>query len=405
MMADITTLCLILGIASFLSIDVFGFEKRCFRNDSDPIGVFTLVLRQNYTADFTEQILALNALNGPSSCKSNVVVLPTTDVNELIIKYNISAPLQIYPSDTCHVQYTSPDIFTVYVAVQQDPAFIQVSDKFYSATCNTSDVDPGFIELGPLDITNNKEFESAKNRTSNVTMELIDAVTGIVTTAPILGQLVCIRITYYFDDNALASEYPRGLHNFDLTVGPDSGSPLTTTLVLDNGCLPGLSNIFGLNGTFIHNSAISGVGFNVFETGYFIIVMFQSSNQLHITLRYSAECYDESENKCFNQRAYCTSLSGRKRRAIDRVVNGSNSIIVNIGLPGQSTTAQNVGPVNNINAHECVADNTYWILAVVLGIALLIVTMVTMYIFCRVRSQQQDVDRISEKSGFKNPAF
>ncbi|KAH3832583.1 hypothetical protein DPMN_105875 [Dreissena polymorpha] len=64
-----------------------------------------------------------------------------------------------------------------------------------------------------------------------------------------------------------------------------------------------------------------------------------------------------------------------------------------------------VGPVNDIKAPKCVADNTYWILAVVLGIALLIVTMVTMYIFCRVRSQQQKVDRISRKSGFTNPAF
>ncbi|KAH3696045.1 hypothetical protein DPMN_083507 [Dreissena polymorpha] len=64
-----------------------------------------------------------------------------------------------------------------------------------------------------------------------------------------------------------------------------------------------------------------------------------------------------------------------------------------------------VGPYNDIKGQECVADKTYWILAVVLGIALLVVTMVTMYFFCRMRSEQQRVDMIDGKSGFKNPAF
>ncbi|KAH3832581.1 hypothetical protein DPMN_105873 [Dreissena polymorpha] len=66
-------------------------------------------------------------------------------------------------------------------------------------------------------------------------MKLIDADTGLETTAPILGKKVKIRSIYNFDSNALAVEYPRGLHNFDLTVGPDSGTSPRMQLVNEAG--------------------------------------------------------------------------------------------------------------------------------------------------------------------------
>ncbi|XP_052257286.1 uncharacterized protein LOC127862259 isoform X3 [Dreissena polymorpha] len=389
--------CMMLGIASLLSIGVFGFEKRCYRNNSDPDGVFTMVLRQTNAS--AEQIMALDTTKAPTNCTS-VSVDP--GVNELIIKFNITAQSQSSPAENCYVEFVSPDI-KVYVAVQQDKDFIQASDQFYSATCNTSDVDTGFLELDPMNITNNASFVPAPNRNTSVIMELVEE-SGAVTTTPILGQNVKIRTTYYFDPTALSSEFPRGLHNFDLTVGPDDSSNWRIQLINNAGCLSMSANIFGVSQTYTYNAAQSASGKNVFETGTFKVVMFATTKQLHFTGRYLAECY-ESEDKCFDQPAYCLNLNGRKRRAIDIEVNGTYSLSVNIGLPGQSTTQQNVGPAYDTKSQECEADKTYWIIAVVLGIVLPIISMGSIYIFYRLRSEQPRVERINEKTGYTNKAL
>ncbi|KAH3696010.1 hypothetical protein DPMN_083474 [Dreissena polymorpha] len=336
--------------------------------------------------------MALDTTKAPTNCTS-VSVDP--GVNELIIKFNITAQSQSSSAENCYVE--------------QDKDFIQASDQ------HDDDGDPLTLLFSSVSSTNNASFVPAPNRNTSVIMELVEE-SGAVTTTPILGQNVKIRTTYFFDPTALPSEFPRGLHNFDLTVGPDDSSNWRIQLINNAGYIIDCASVtfaivLSLNGYYNDddddddddddNSSISK---NVFETGTFKVVMFATTKQLHFTGRYLAECY-ESEDKCFNQPAYCLNLNGRKRRAIDIEVNGTYSLSVNIGLPGQSTTQQNVGPAYDTKSQECEADKTYWIIAVVLGIVLPIISMGSIYIFYRLRSEQPRVERINEKTGYTNKAL
>ncbi|KAH3696041.1 uncharacterized protein LOC127862847 isoform X2 [Dreissena polymorpha] len=235
-------------------------------------------------------------------------------------------------------------------------------------------------------------INAAVTRKDKVTVQLIKVGgtgSGFPVKNPVLlGGRVRVRMTYTLDLAATVGEYPIGLHNFDLTVGPGNGESGRVQLITDNGCVPSTPNPFGLTQTFAYNRRLSSTGTRrVFETGPFRIAMFATttSKQLNFKVRYMAECYNLNQQKCFNQTNYCTTL--RNKRATDDGGNTTLSFYIQIAMPGEALMKQDIGSVNNIHAQECVADNTYWILAVVLGITLLIVTMVAMFVLCRLRTE------------------
>ncbi|KAH3832585.1 hypothetical protein DPMN_105877 [Dreissena polymorpha] len=76
----------------------FAVEKRCYRNDSDPDSVFTLVLRQTFSAvsPLAKQIVALDpTTKAPSSCKGDFL----EGIIEMIIKYNIDPIVAVIVGD------------------------------------------------------------------------------------------------------------------------------------------------------------------------------------------------------------------------------------------------------------------------------------------------------------------
>ncbi|KAH3696002.1 uncharacterized protein LOC127862258 isoform X2 [Dreissena polymorpha] len=382
----------------------YGFEKRCYHNESDDADVFTLEMREQVSTGVAMQIMALNGASGmaPTNCTSLVL----GSVNQLVIKYNTSSASQTTPNpstNNCFVTYSAP-IFSVKVTVQGNPGFVTITDRFYDVDCNTTSVDDNLQNLAGGNITNVLTFNEAVTRKDRVTMQLIK-VDGTINGSPVkipvlLGDRVRVRVTYTLDPAATAGEYPIGLHNYDLTVGPGSGASGRVQLITDTGCVPTTQSPFGLTRTFYHNRRLSYPRVpnqHVFETGPFKIVMFAkpTSKQLHFTLRYSAECYDDLEEKCFDQQATCDR---RKKRAANEGGNTTLSLNIQVAMSGEAPLEQDVGSIKNLKAQECVTYETYWILAVVIGIVLLVVTMVTIYAFCRLRAEQQR-SMVHEKSG------
>ncbi|KAH3876556.1 uncharacterized protein LOC127865301 [Dreissena polymorpha] len=404
-MTNNTILQVFLVVAIVFINGAYGFEKQCFHDDADAPDVFTLVMRAQISTGVAMQIMALNgASNAPTNCKS----VQTGSVNELVIKYKTSSVTQTTPNlstNDCFVSYSAPT-FSLKVAVQGIPGFVQITDQLYYVDCNTSMADAGFQSLSGVNIANDKTFYTAVTRNDRVTMQLIKVGlpnAGSVLSSPVLlGQKVRVRVIYYLDPAATNGEYPIGIHNYDLTVGPGSAESGRVKLIKDDGCTL-TRTPFDLLTTFAYKPSLSHPrrpNQQVFETGAFNIVMFATptSKQLHFKVRYSAECYSDDDPKCFDKLAYCEEL--RKKRATDDEGNTTLSLNIEIAMPGETPIEQDVGSVNHLKAKECVADKTYWILAVLLGIALLIVTMVGMYVFCRLQTEQQRVEMVQEKTGF-----
>ncbi|XP_052777769.1 uncharacterized protein LOC128215086 [Mya arenaria] len=404
-------------LLGLFSVAVQAFEKRCFSDPDDLAEVVTIEIRQVNTADVSESLVVIDPNNVATPCYSSVVTLDGVgDVNVLIIKYDYVNDVQTLPvTDDCSVQYDSGlNKLVAKIVDQKDIGFIQISDDFYNVECDLASLSPTFQTLAAVNVDNMNTPNDAVTRTNSFAFELVDGTTDQVvdtSTASLeLGGEYYLRAIYTPPAGLVEGEWPKGMYNTLLKVSPDftAETPLEQTLVDEVGCLAQPAGPFQLTSTWAYNAALS-VDKYVFETGTFRVALFRSSDVLSFRGFFKLACYVLSEEKCFDQTAYCASLN-RKRRAVDvideRQVNGTYDLNVRVALTG-SKDGQGQNTPNDNREQTCFNDK-FWILSIVLGAMLVLVVIVTLYVFYRLRREQirnDKKERAWSQSGVTNPSF
>ncbi|XP_045159725.2 uncharacterized protein LOC123525072 [Mercenaria mercenaria] len=432
----VVVLCIAVYQANSLTID-------CTKSDDGT--QLTATLREAVSATAV-QIEAFDVANpATDDCSSTQVTVDGVTTNELIITVSLTTELQISPTiETSNCYVTAPTapatLYTYHVVTQRQAGTTLAIDTLFSATCDST-ISVSSAEVpGGVPVANILTATAAEVVSDSIAASLVDN-TGAPVTAPDLGDLVSLRVTFTVPTGLTAGTYAQLLQIYNVELSGYSDFRTSFNLITENGCTNATAvSVLGLQGGVVYNPTDSTVGTtHVSDTGLFTAAMFEgpAPKTMYVKFSYRKTCLTITDMKCTDQQQYCVNnaLTRKKRRALEndgtmtvmkQFALGDNNALGrkkrSTALIGQNGTLQFGVPISfnhegsqnqqggnsgttSSKQEECEVPEVYWIISIVLGFLLLCMMALCVFLVLRLRKEQNRNDRVADKLGHGNPGY
>ncbi|KAL3868776.1 hypothetical protein ACJMK2_041539, partial [Sinanodonta woodiana] len=296
--------------------------------------------------------------------------------------------------------------------VQTLDGFVRNTDIIFRWKCTTADHNNVIVQSFTIASLPDNNL----NLKSQLTLEVYDEADDSLVTPNselTLGGSYYLKLKHTY---ANSKNRPIGIYVNRLIFyeGADS-TTLPHVVAIDNGCKQTVP-AYGLSVNFLKEeytsvtpvgggAAAGGTdGVYVTESGIFQPALWLKATGISTTLKIEADvvqCLLADQSKCDDpQTSLCSTGKRRRRAAEDTGLQNQTTLGTRFTISLQTGTKD-----DKETMETCYQTYTFWIVALVFGILMLLCLICAVYLFFRLRREKESCRKTEEKYGVINPAF
>ncbi|KAL3868778.1 hypothetical protein ACJMK2_041541 [Sinanodonta woodiana] len=417
------TFVLFAAFLTELTLSEITYIAQC--NYDATTGFKTTVIVEKGVTDTVNQIAALTSIN---AIAAGCTVPQDGTTNRYTAIFTVDptgatvTPAACGTGNAFQISHASggsnADDVTFTFLVQTIDGYVENTDVIFRWKCTTADhnnvvVQTFTIATLPVDDLHLK---------SQLTLDVYkDSDGSLVTPSSTLelggSYYLKLKHTYANSKNRPIGIYVNRLIFYE---GADS-TTIPHVVAIDNGCKQTVP-AYGLSANFLKDAANSVIpvgggatgstdGVYVTASGTFQPALWLKSTGISTTLKIQAEivqCLLADQSKCDDpQTSLCGTGKRRRRAAEDTGLQNQTTLGTRftISLFAGSNDQISATKDNKGTMETCYQTYTFWIVALVFGILMLLCLIFAVYLYFRLRRVKESRRKIEEKYGVINPAF
>ncbi|KAL3868780.1 hypothetical protein ACJMK2_041543 [Sinanodonta woodiana] len=389
-------------------------------------GFKTTVIVEKGATDTVNQIAALTSINAiATGC--TVPQDGTTNMYTAIFTVDptgaTTTPAACGTGGAFQITYASvgsnADEVTFTFLVQTIDGFVQNTDIIFRWKCTTADHNNVAVETFTIATLPVKNLDLKSQLELEVYKGSDDSLITPSSTLELGGSYYLkLKHTYANSKNRPIGIYVNRLIFYE---GTDS-TTIPHVVAIDNGCKQTVP-AYGLTSNFLKDAANSVAlagggaaaggtdGVYVTESGMFQPALWLKSTGISNILKIEADvvqCLLADQSKCDDpQASLCTAGKRRRRAAEDTGLQNQTTLETRFTISlFAGSNDQISGTKDNKGTMEtCYQTYTFWIVALVFGILMLLCLIFAVYLFFRLRREKESRRKTEEKCGVINAAF